>query len=51
MELEKGDLTDLVAIGWRMPEVFRSKGRRDGVTDIWGIIIRPTDFDPSRRYP
>ena len=27
-----------------------AKGR-DGVTDIWGIIIRPTDFDPSKKYP
>ena len=36
--------------GWRYPEVFVAKGR-DGVTDIWGIIIRPTNFDPNRTYP
>ena len=24
---------------------------RDGTTDIWGVIIRPTNFDPSRKYP
>ncbi len=50
MELEKADATELLATGWRMPEVFVSKAR-DGVTDIWGIIIRPTNFDPKRKYP
>jgi dipeptidyl aminopeptidase/acylaminoacyl peptidase len=50
MELEKGDATELVATGWRMPEGFASKAR-DGVTDIWGIIVRPTNFDPGRKYP
>ena len=50
MELEKADPSALLATGWKMPEVFVSKAR-DGVTDIWGIIIKPTNFDPSRRYP
>ena len=50
MDLEKADITDLLATGWRMPEVFTSKAR-DGTTDIWGIIIRPTNFDPSKKYP
>jgi len=50
MELEKADASALVATGWRMPEVFMAKGR-DGTTDIWGVIIRPTNFDPGRRYP
>jgi dipeptidyl aminopeptidase/acylaminoacyl peptidase len=50
LELEKADITDLLATGWRMPEVFTSKAR-DGVTDIWGIIVRPTNFDPSKKYP
>ena len=50
MPLEKGDATDLLATGWKMPEVFVSKGR-DGTTDIWGIIIRPTNFDPAKKYP
>ncbi|HSJ23750.1 MAG TPA: DPP IV N-terminal domain-containing protein [Longimicrobiales bacterium] len=49
-EIERGDLSALEAAGWRAPEVFTAKGR-DGVTDIWGIIVRPTDFDPERRYP
>jgi dipeptidyl aminopeptidase/acylaminoacyl peptidase len=50
MELEKGDFTDLEAIGWQTPEPFVTKGR-DGTTDIWGVIIRPTNFDPNRKYP
>ena len=40
----------LRAAGWRAPEAFSAKGR-DGVTDIYGIIIRPTTFDPARKYP
>jgi dipeptidyl aminopeptidase/acylaminoacyl peptidase len=50
LALEKADATDLLATGWKMPEVFTSKAR-DGQTDIWGIIIRPTNFDPQQKYP
>jgi len=49
-ELERGDITELVAAGWQAPEVLTAKGR-DGVTDIWGVIFRPTNFDPDRVYP
>jgi dipeptidyl aminopeptidase/acylaminoacyl peptidase len=48
--LEQGDITDLKASGWKPPEVFIAKGR-DGKTDIWGNIYRPSHFDPSRKYP
>ncbi len=50
MELERADASALLATGWSFPEVFTAKGR-DGTTDIWGIIIRPSNFDPTRRYP
>jgi dipeptidyl aminopeptidase/acylaminoacyl peptidase len=50
MKLAEADITDLRATGWQNAEVFTAKGR-DGVTDIWGIIIRPLNFDPSRKYP
>ncbi|RAV27627.1 S9 family peptidase [Sinomicrobium soli] len=50
LTLEKADITDLLATGWKMPEVFHSKGR-DGKTDIWGIVVRPTNFDPEKKYP
>ncbi|HUW92340.1 MAG TPA: DPP IV N-terminal domain-containing protein [Bacteroidales bacterium] len=50
MEIEKADITALKATGWQPAEVFTAKGR-DGVTDIWGIIVRPLNFDPSKKYP
>ncbi len=50
MELEEADISDLLAAGWQTPEVFKAKGR-DGKTDIWGNIYRPTNFDPSKSYP
>ncbi len=49
-ELAAADHTGLVATGWTEPERFVAKGR-DGETDIWGVIVRPKDFDPSRSYP
>ena len=49
-ELEKADITELEASGWKAPEVFRANGR-DGKTGIWGIIARPKDFDPKKKYP
>ena len=48
--LEKGDITDLQASGWKPPEVFVAKGR-DGKTDIWGLIYRPSTFDATKKYP
>jgi len=50
MVIEEADISKLLETGIRLPEVFTAKGR-DGLTDIWGIIIRPSDFDPSRKYP
>ena len=49
-ELERADIQDLLATGWRPPEAFKALGR-DGKTDIWGIIIRPMNFDASKVYP
>jgi dipeptidyl aminopeptidase/acylaminoacyl peptidase len=48
--LERGDMTRLLQAGWRPPEEFSAKGR-DGKTDIWGMIVRPTNFDPKAKYP
>lgn len=50
LELEKADASALLATGWKYPEAFHAKGR-DGKTDIWGIIIRPSNFDPKKSYP
>jgi len=49
-ELERADWTALLDTGWRPPEPFVAKGR-DGKTDIYGIIIRPSNFDPNHKYP
>ena len=48
--LEEADITELEKTGWAPPEVFTAKGR-DGKTDIWGIILRPKNFDPGKKYP
>jgi len=50
MTLEQADISQLVDTGWKAPEVFSAKGR-DGETAIWGIIIRPSNFDPNKTYP
>ncbi len=49
-ELERADIQELIKAGWHEPEVFTSLGR-DGKTEIWGIIVRPTNFDPAKKYP
>lgn len=48
--LEEADITALTEMGWRPPERFSVKAR-DGVTDLYGCIFRPTNNDPARRYP
>jgi dipeptidyl aminopeptidase/acylaminoacyl peptidase len=48
--LETADLAELKTAGWKPPEAFVAKGR-DGQTDIWGLIYRPTNFDASKKYP
>jgi dipeptidyl-peptidase-4 len=48
--LERAEASALLSTGWNMPERFVAKGR-DGATDIYGVIFRPADFDPARKYP
>jgi len=48
--LEKADDSYYKSIGVSPPEVFVAKAR-DGVTDIWGIVSRPSDYDPLKKYP
>jgi dipeptidyl aminopeptidase/acylaminoacyl peptidase len=50
VKFEEADISELLATGWKPPEVFVAKGR-DGKTDIWGIICRPKNFDPNDKYP
>ena len=48
--LETADISRLEQTGWQAPEVFVAPGR-DGKTDMWGIIQRPSNFDPNKKYP
>ncbi len=48
--LETASAEELLAAGWRWPERFVAKGR-DDLTDIYGIIVRPSHFDSNRKYP
>jgi dipeptidyl aminopeptidase/acylaminoacyl peptidase len=50
VELGRDDRSALLAAGFLPPERFVAKGR-DGKTDIHGILIKPSNFDPKRRYP
>lgn len=49
-ELQRADITRLLAAGFVMPESFVAKAR-DGQTDLHGLLFRPSTVDPTRRYP
>ncbi|MEO7218519.1 MAG: DPP IV N-terminal domain-containing protein [Gemmatimonadaceae bacterium] len=48
--LERTDDSRIMKMGWKPPIPFRGKAT-DGQTDLYGIIIRPTTFDASKKYP
>ena len=48
--LEKADVSALTKAGWKPAQPFVAKGR-DGKTDIYGIVYKPLNFDPRKRYP
>ncbi|MDQ6830068.1 MAG: DPP IV N-terminal domain-containing protein, partial [Gemmatimonadota bacterium] len=50
LTLEKSDIAKLVATGWTPPMPFTTKAR-DGKTDLYGLMFRPTSFDSTKRYP
>ena len=50
MPLERADISRLEAAGWKPPMPFTVKAR-DGKTDLYGLMFRPMNFDPSKRYP
>ncbi|HOU48340.1 MAG TPA: DPP IV N-terminal domain-containing protein [Candidatus Aminicenantes bacterium] len=50
LTLEKADISALLETGWTPPTPFTVKAR-DGVTDLYGLMFRPTGFDPARKYP
>ena len=50
MDLEKADLSLLLKAGYRFPERFKVKAA-DGVTDLYGVMYKPYDFDSTKVYP
>src|SRR5262249_20991470 len=47
---EKADISKLLAAGWKPPMQIKMTAA-DGKTDIYGMLFRPTNFDPTRKYP
>src|SRR5205085_5786347 len=50
MDLETMDVSRLKELGWKAPETFQVKAA-DGVTDIYGNLWKPFDFDSTKKYP
>jgi len=50
LELDKPDLSLLYEAGWKKPELIKVKAS-DGVTDLYGIMYKPFNFDPQKKYP
>ena len=50
MDLETADLEQLFAAGYQFPEPFTFKAD-DGITDLYGVMYKPFDFDSTRSYP
>ena len=50
MDLETADLSSLFATGYKFPETFKVKAD-DGITDLYGVMYKPFDFDSTKKYP
>lgn len=50
MDLETADLSSLFAAGYQFPEPFKVKAD-DGITDLYGVMYKPFDFDSTKTYP
>ena len=48
-DLEEADFSQLFAAGYRFPERFTVKAA-DGITDLYGVIHKPYDFDSTKVY-
>jgi dipeptidyl aminopeptidase/acylaminoacyl peptidase len=49
-DLETIDLSAMLEAGYKFPEPFKVKAD-DGITDIYGVMYKPFDFDPAKKYP
>ena len=50
LDLETADFSALTEAGYEFPELFKAEAD-DGVTDMYGVMYKPYDFDPSKKYP
>ena len=50
LEMESPDLSLLIEVGFKFPETFKVKAD-DGKIDIYGVMYKPFDFDPNKKYP
>jgi dipeptidyl-peptidase-4 len=50
MDLEKADLSSLLQAGYKFPQPFTAKAD-DGITDLYGVVYKPFDFDSTKKYP
>jgi dipeptidyl-peptidase 4 len=50
MDLETADLRNLMTTGYKFPETFKIKAD-DGITDLYGVMYKPYDFDSTKKYP
>ncbi|MEZ5043801.1 MAG: DPP IV N-terminal domain-containing protein [Saprospiraceae bacterium] len=48
--LEKADISQLTASGWRAPLPIIVKSR-DEQWDLYGLMFQPTKLDPKKKYP
>ena len=48
--IEKADISKLLATGWKPPQPITVKAR-DGITDLYGLLYKPTNLDEKRKYP
>jgi len=50
MDLQESDFSQLFANGYKFPELFTVKAA-DGVTDLYGVMYKPFNFDSTKVYP
>lgn len=48
--VQKADISQLLATGWKPPVPFTVKAR-DGITNLYGLMFKPTSLDPNKKYP
>lgn len=50
LKLETADFSKILETGYQFPETFKVKAD-DGITDLYGVMYKPFDFDPNKKYP